>query len=354
MSTLGRDTDYAREHHQKGSGAAHDPEAWRKYSFTAAELKVQTFPPVSFVVPGIIPEGLSILAGRPKIGKSWAALDTALGVAGDQPVMGGIHPTLGDVLYCALEDNKRRLKRRISKLLAGREWPHRLTLATQWRRLDAGGAEDIISWCKAAPSPALVILDTLASVRPDRAARDTSYEGDYRALEEVHRFTGEKAIGAIALHHTRKMEADDPFDTISGTLGLIGCADTGLVLARGGQGTSLYIRGRDVEESEHAIIFNKDTCRWSILGEAAEVRRSDTRNKILAALLEAKSEMAPQDLAHATNIAVNTIHQRLPGMLADGEVIQLRKGKYCHPSCAENLRAEEGRKGSHKGGNGLH
>ena len=313
---------------------------WREHAFTAAALRAMDFPPVSFVVDGFIPEGLSILAGRPKIGKSWLALDLALGVAGDKPVLGKIQPTTGDVLYCALEDNRRRLKRRISRLLAGGAWPERLTMATKWRRLDAGGAEDVISWCESALSPQLVILDTLASVRPDRQSRDTPYEGDYRALEEIHRVAGDKAMGVVALHHTRKMEAEDPLDTISGTLGLVGCADTALVLARGGQGTTLYIRGRDEEESEHAVTFNKETCRWVVLGEAAEVRRSDTRNQILAALLANRGEMSPTELASATDIAHNTVHQRLTGTLADGEVIQLRRGKYCHPSHAQYLREE--------------
>ena len=60
-------------------------------------------------------------------------------------------------------------------------------------------------------------------------------------------------------------------------MGQVGCADTGIVLARGPQGATLYARGRDIEEVEHAVLFSGDTCRWTILGEAAEVRRSETR-----------------------------------------------------------------------------
>ena len=72
------------------------------------------------------------------------------------------------------------------------------------------------------------------------------------------------------LHHTRKMEAEDPLDTVSGTLGLAGCADTVLVLNRSSQGTTLYVRGRDIEEAEHAISFDKHACSWTILGAASE------------------------------------------------------------------------------------
>src|SRR4029079_10761980 len=131
---------------------------WRAHVFTAAELRTMVFPPVSYVVPGIIPEGLTILAGRPKIGKSWMALDIASGIATGKPVLGGVHVEGGDVLYCCLEDNPRRLKRRVTKLLSpfSDEWPARLTLATRWQRLDEGGVEDIEAWCDDAPNPRLV------------------------------------------------------------------------------------------------------------------------------------------------------------------------------------------------------
>jgi len=113
---------------------------WQSHVFTAAALRTMAFPPVSYIVPGIIPEGLTILAGRPKIGKSWMALDLAIGIATGKPVLGGVHVEQGDVLYCCLEDNPRRLQRRITKLLSlfGNEWPERLTLATRWRRRRGG------------------------------------------------------------------------------------------------------------------------------------------------------------------------------------------------------------------------
>ena len=129
---------------------------WRSHVFTAAALRTMTFPPVSYVVPGIIPEGLTILAGRPKIGKSWMALDLAIGIAPGKPVLGGVHVERGDVLYCCLEDNPRRLKRRVTKLLSpfSAEWPERLTLATKWQRLDQGGVDDIEAWCDGSESRA--------------------------------------------------------------------------------------------------------------------------------------------------------------------------------------------------------
>jgi hypothetical protein len=303
------------------------------------------FPTVSYVVPGIIPEGLTILAGRPKIGKSWMVLDLAIGIATGKSVLGGVHVTEGDVVYCTLEDNKRRLKRRVTKLLSsfGNEWPQRLTLATKWRRLDQGGVEDIEGWCDSVPTPRLVLLDTLAGVRPTRDGKDTLYEGDYRALHAIHALANERGLSVVALHHTRKMEAEDPVDTISGSLGLAGAADTCLVLARSPNGTTLYVRGRDVEECERAIIFGSANCRWTLLGDAAEVHRSDTRKAILVALEGATTPMSPQEIASITKLSRNVVDQRLLNMRDASEVVQVSRGLYAHPE-KEFVTAHNNRK----------
>jgi hypothetical protein len=133
------------------------------------------------------------------------------------------------------------------------------------------------------------------------------------------------------LTHTRKAAVeDDPLDAISGTLGQVGCADTGLVLARGPHGATLYARGRDIEEIEHAVLFNKDTCRWNILWEAADVQRSDTRKKIIATLFAAKRAMGPKDIAAASALSVEVVKKRIADMVADGEVNQLGRAQYAH------------------------
>ncbi len=312
---------------------------WRAHTFTAAALRTMSFQPILYVVPGFLPQGLTLLAGRPKIGKSWLPLDIALAITTGGELLGGIKVEQGDVLYCALEDNKRRLQRRVTKLLSpfSGEWPERLTLATKWRRLDEGGVDDIKSWCDSVAQPRLVLLDTLAGVRATRNQSDTLYESDYRALLDVHRLAGERDLSVTALHHTRKMEAEDPLDTISGSLGLVGCADTALILARTPRGSTLYVRGRDVEECEHAVTFNSDTCRWTVLGDAAEVHRSESRSLILKALLDATAPMSPEEISIATGIKRNNVDQLLYKMVKDSEVAQIERGRYCHPNNAEMM-----------------
>ena len=310
--------------------------SWRDGVMTAAELQRRKFPPVSYVIPGLIPEGLTIAAGKPKVGKSWFGLDLAIAVAGGRYCLGDKKPATGDVLYAALEDNPRRLQKRIDKILSpvSTEWPARLTLTTAWRRLDKGGVADIGEWADAASAPRLVILDTLAGVRPIKT--NSGYTEDYEALGALHRLANDRGLAVLVLHHTRKMEADDPLDTVSGTLGLAGAADTVMVLARSSQGTTLYVRGRDIEEAEHAINFDKELCRWTILGDAADVRRSDERTNILTALADAGGEpMGPAEIAEHTGMKPGNVRFLLHQMVRDSEVQKIGRGRYASPKTPE-------------------
>ena len=317
---------------REGANGHDKPLPWRQHAFTAANLQHQVFPEIQYIVPGIIPEGLSMLVGRPKVGKSWMALDVGIAIALGRPCLGERVPQEGDVLYCALEDNPRRLQARITRVLGAykEEWPKRLTLTTRWLRLDKGGVRDIADWIKSVPQPRLVILDTLASVKPIRTT--SGYAEDYESLTHLHQLANDVGVAILVLHHQRKSEAEDPLDTISGTLGLAGCVDTPIILSGSSQGMTLYVRGRDIEEAEHAIAFDKETCRWTIKGDAAEVHRSDTRNKILEVLKGVKPKtMGPSDIAAAAGLKDSVVKVQLGRMLAANEVIKTRHGEYAHP-----------------------
>jgi AAA domain len=302
-------------------------QSWRNRGAKAEGLRDMSFPEPAEVIPGFIPEGLSILAGRPKVGKSWLALELALGASLNEKVLGNITPDVGDVIYCALEDTLPRLQRRIKKLLwPGRpQWPSRLFLATSWRRLDDGGVDDLADWSETVTAPKLAILDTLAGIRPKRDRNDTTYDGDYKALVELQKLANKKHFAVLILHHTRKMEADDPIDTVSGTLGLAGCADTVLVLTP----TSLYVRGRDVEEAEKAITFDKAHCRWKVLGNAADVKRTENTKAILAAMSD-DEERTPKHIAEMTDPRVpeNMVRTYLRRMAKGGDVVSTTRGHY--------------------------
>jgi AAA domain len=120
------------------------PGTWATHAIRASDLQGKAFEPLRYVLPGLIPEGATLLVSRPKLGKSWLALDLCIAIAADRAALGSLQPAVGDVLYLALEDGERRLQRRMATLLPNANaWPSRLTLATRWRRANDGGLADI-------------------------------------------------------------------------------------------------------------------------------------------------------------------------------------------------------------------
>jgi hypothetical protein len=312
----------------------HHHDARRPKIGNAADLQRRVFPEIRYIVPGILAPGLTLFAGKPKIGKSWFCLDIALCVAGDRPCLGDVKCDHGDVLFIGLEDNERRLQKRIAKLLPSSiAWPHRFHYATEWSRANEGGLQAIRDWCQCAPMPKLIVVDVLAAFRGERRASQNQYEGDYAAIKDLQQIAMDFGIGIMVVHHTRKAGADvDRFDLVSGTLGLSGAADTALILDRDAIGYRLYGRGRDIEEVDKAVEFNKETCRWKLLGEAAEIRRSDERTAILEVLFEADQPMSPSEVASALGIKPNNIKQLLYKMAKDRAVIKFPgRGGYIHP-----------------------
>ena len=320
----------------RGHHHADSKSPWESGSFTAAQLQFMQFPPISWIVPNIIPaEGVTLLCSKPKFGKSWLAYDLCIACTTDRFTLGTIKPAQGDVLYLALEDSKRRLRRRITKLLPtlGATWPDRLRLKTEWRRLHEGGLDDIRAWHTHTKSeggkPILVAIDVLAKVRKPVGNRRV-YEADYAALADLAKLANELGLAIVVVHHTRKMPADDLMETVSGSYGMTGAADTILVLALKACGVILDIRGRDVESAELAIEFNKDTCRWRVLGNATEVHVSEQRAKIIAALKEAGEPMQIAALIEATGMKRNPVEVLLGRMAKDGEIQRVGKGLYAH------------------------
>jgi hypothetical protein len=312
------------------SKPAHTPAYLRGIS--AAALMTKQFEPVNYIVPGLIAEGATLFAGKPKIGKSWMAYDFALGIASGRPVFGSIPVTQGDVLYLALEDSQRRLKSRLLKK-GVRVAPERLTLVTEWPGLDDGCIHELEAWADAAERPSLVIVDVLKMVRGQTRNNEGVYDADYRALAGLAKFARDRSIAVLIVHHTRKMEADDPLESVSGTNGLTGAADSVMVLKRdtGTPRCHLYVRGRDIEEAEKAVTFERDTGTWVILGNAHEVGRSDERQAILDVLRRHDKPLSPREVSDILGKNHPAVRQCLIRMWNGGEIDRPARGLYtCH------------------------
>jgi len=299
---------------------------------SAEVLQTMTFPPIKYVVPGVIVEGLTLLAGKPKIGKSWLLLHAAIAVARGGFTLGDIHCIEGDVLYCALEDTLRRLQSRVTKLLGiSQPWPKRLEFRCEMPRLTEGGLDVIKGWIEKSERPRLIIIDILARVRPPRKKDQQQYDADYDSVVGLRTLANEHGIAIVVVHHQRKMDADDPFDTISGTLGLTGVPDTVLVLKydRGGSGTTvLHGRGRDLVEIEKALSFNKDKCMWTITGDVPDVRASAERKAVLTAMQEIGGEASVHAIAACAGLKQPNVRRMLARLAAQGIVHRSGRGKY--------------------------
>jgi len=296
---------------------------------SAETLMTLTFSPIKYVAPGVIVEGLTLLAGKPKLGKSWLLLHMAIAVARGGFTLGDIHCAEGDVLYLALEDNLRRLQARMTTLLGLQQWPSRLQFLCEMPRLAEGGLAKIKEWIAGAEHPRLVIIDTLAMVRMPNRKDQSTYDADYAAVKELRKLANEAGIAIVLVHHLRKADADDAFDTVSGTLGLTGAPDTILVLKRDTAGNViLHGRGRDLVEIEKAVTFNRDACTWTIAGDASLVRTTRERATILGAIGDATEPIGPNEIAAAAGMKATNVRQLLRKLVKDGAISKADYGRY--------------------------
>ncbi len=298
---------------------------------TAAELMRLEFEPTRWVVPEVLPEGLSLLVGKPKKGKSWMALGMCEAVAVGGVAFGTKHVDQGDTLYLALEDNTKRLQKRLRKVLDGRPAPERMHLHTVWPRLDEGGAEQLDEWLTEHPGARLVVIDTLAKIRKPAGGANV-YAEDYAALELLLPLAAKHGVAIVVVHHLRKMAASDPMDEISSSTGLTAGVDGFLILRRtpGSKGPTLYVDGRDIEEpTEFALHWNLNTATWTIEGDAEEVHLSKERADILLTLNRSPEPMTPKEVSDVMPSATrNSIRYLMWAMLGDGQLVKDGKGRY--------------------------
>lgn len=259
------------------AGEQAPPEQPRDAGVSCADLMAMELPEPRYAVAGFLPEGVTILAGRPKARKSWLALQLALGVAQGAKVLGTIETAPGDVLYLALEDTRRRLKKRVRKIIDKTGWvaPGRLEFRVESARMSAA-LPPIEAWIKAHPDARLVIIDTLQKIRPvQKAGNKDGYADDYNVLSDIKQLADRHAVAVLILHHSRKASAESPFDEISGTLGLTGAADGMFLLQRDHDSDTavLYMTGRDLEEETLQLAWDDAGCLWSISSRASGINR---------------------------------------------------------------------------------
>ncbi len=304
-------------------------------------LDAQDFPPLQYAVPGVVPEGFTLLAGAPKIGKSWAALDFALAVAAGGTAIG--HIDVGParpVFALFLEDSDRRLQERARRLLESAPIPPMFHYLT---RIEPGQVLETLRACFAMYPDELApfgIIDTLGKCMPPAVQGETTYGRDYRVGSAIKGIADNSAGSAVlVLHHDRKADSSDFIDSVSGTNGLAGSADTVIVLARNrheSEGT-LNVTSRDVREAEYAIELH-DGVAWVLAGgslmsaasRASDIRASaglgDRTLEVLAYVRNHRDGVTPKQAEDA--LEMPDVRQYLKRLADRGRILNPKRGLY--------------------------
>ena len=300
--------------------------------FTAKELLNTTFPDPRWAVNEILPEGLNILGGKPKAGKSIMALNLAIAIALGGKALQAIDVEKGSVIYLALEDTGRRLQKRIKQMLQYcDEAPANLHLFTTWPRMGQGGMKELDTLIKNTPDTRLVIIDTLAKIRPPGKANGNLYSEDYETISCIKKFADDNQVCVLLIHHLRKMESSDVFDMFSGTFGLSGAADGLMVMGRNKTGQMVFsLTGRDVEQQSYVLEFDPKMLSWKLIGKAEEIKSTDERQILFDSLKKSTRAMSPQDIEKATGLKNHYIRKTLPILLQEGTIKRIGRGLYIY------------------------
>lgn len=243
------------------------------------EIMTTVYKPIEFVIDGLIAQGLYILAGAPKVGKSWLALDMCLSIAKGEKNL-GLKTSQGTALYLCLEDSYARIQNRLYELTD--EPTEMLYFSVMSDPIGGGLEEQIEGFVSEHRDLKIVFIDTLQMVR---GSTDSSYGSDYKDLSILKALADKLAITVIVVHHTRKCKDIDPFNMISGSTGISGCVDGSLVLIenkRGSRNAKLFCVGRDIENAEINLQFDSDLKKWVVTDEPTAPKSKD--NIFLAAL----------------------------------------------------------------------
>lgn len=235
--------------------------------YSASDIAEKTLSPPQMIVEGLLPVGLSALAGSPKLGKSWMALSLAYSVAQGEPFLN--HPTAqGDVLYVDLEGSPYRIKTRMETL--GYSYPSTLQIAHDAKEMGKGLLDDLNWWWERAPLPKLIIIDTIGRKKSSGSRTLNSYENDTKAFDPFQRFALEKELSIMCVTHLKKdvpFRCDDWVERISGSMGFIGDCDAvwGLFRKRGESTGYLRTTARDVDAGD--LVCRFDNGLWSFVSD---------------------------------------------------------------------------------------
>ena len=231
----------------------------------AETLMDKRLPPTKFCVDTLLPQGLCILGGAPKVGKSWFVLDLCTHVArGDEFL--GLSVTRGKVLYLCLEDSERRIQERLNTITA--DVPEGLYFALGDITMESGICDFLRKRKQEISELSLIAIDTFQLIR--NPTNDVSYGNDYAELRVLKALADELGICLLLVHHLRKMNDSDPVNRLSGSSGISGAVDAVYILdkpMRSGNRATLIASGRDIRDRKIELEMNPQSCIWTLISD---------------------------------------------------------------------------------------
>lgn len=230
---------------------------------TSEEVMDMEFREPVFLVDGLLSKGLTLFVGTSKIGKSWLALWLSHQISMGKPVW-SFASRQCEVMYLCLEDTLDRLQRRLIEVTGGETGT--IYLATHAEIMGNGLEEQLTGFLTRHPKVGLIIIDTLQKIR-ELGSEKGGYAGDYNAMTRLKSIADRFGITILTIHHTRKAKSSDPFQMVSGTTGLMGCADNTFVMLkddRASDRVKLFGTGRDLRDMELDLCFRKNPMDWTL------------------------------------------------------------------------------------------
>ena len=308
-----------------------DPEQHKSVVKTGTELLDMEIPEPVWAVPGLIPAGATLLAGKSKIGKSFLILNMAVEMVRGGMVLGRIKSEPTGVLYLALEDPDWRVQKRLNDMEVDREEIEQLYIATTWPRGPEGIAK-LDTFLKEKPNVKVVFVDVLEKFRSQGRGDDDNYRAAYQAVSLIKELADKHGITIIVAHHTRKAKSTDYLDTVLGSTGLVGAADTALVMERkrGNNNAVLFITGRDVEDQCLALSRSYKH-GWRLLDDSVKVEefeQTPERQELIQILRERGKPVQLKDLSMAVGKSESNVRGLLKKLIDEEIVCQPEYGKY--------------------------
>ena len=312
-------------------------------TITLNQLYENVYQSRAAIIDGLLYTGTYLFAGAPKVGKSFFMAQLAYHISTGQPLW-NYEVYQGTVLYLALEDDFQRIQSRMF-MMYGVNDTDRLHFATAAGKIGNGLDEQLENFVREHPNTRLIIIDTMQKIR-EVGGEAYSYASDYEIIGKLKQFADKHCVCVLTVHHTRKQPAGDSFEMISGTTGLLGCADGSLLMQkkkRTALEATIDVVGRDQQDQILYLKKDADTQIWNLEKVENELHREPPDHVLesVSRLVSAEQPVwtgSPSALANAVHVgmAANALSKYLN--VKSGRLLDEYRVRY------ENKVRHEGRR----------